>query len=72
MKRKETLVDLLDALWNRSSALLSMQIDIEDGDFECAMDSHFGYLYWNDEVFRLLRLFCNELDELMNAVLGFA
>lgn len=53
-KEDDTLIDLLDAMWNRAQSLLMMQIDIEDNDFQCAMENHFEYLYWNDEVSRLL------------------
>jgi hypothetical protein len=47
------MIDLLDALWNRSGALLAMQLDIENGDFEDAMQAQFDYLYWSDEFIRL-------------------
>lgn len=53
MKRKTTLVDLLDAMYNRQGALLMMQVEIEDGDFQYAMENHFEYLYWGDEVTRM-------------------
>ena len=57
MKKKDTLVDLLDADWNRAAALLTMQQDIEAGDFMLAMESQLHFLYWDDEVNRLLHEF---------------
>lgn len=53
MKNKKTLIDLLDAEWNKAGALLMMQIHIEDWQFEFAMESQFEYLYWHDEWCRL-------------------
>jgi len=45
---KNDLVTLLDAEWQKSCALLMMQVHIEDWQFEFAMESQFEYLYWND------------------------
>ena len=53
-KEDNTFIGLLDAMWNRAQSLLMMQIDIEDMDFQCAMENQFEYLYWCDEVKRLL------------------
>ena len=51
--KKEGLVDLLYAEWQRSCALLMMQNSIEAGEFDEAMGHQFEYLYWTDEVERL-------------------
>ena len=48
MRNKQTLIDFLDAEWQRSCALLMMQVHIEDWQFEFAMDAQLEYLYWND------------------------
>ena len=53
MTKKTTLVDLLDAWWQRQGALLMMQVDIDAGDFDYAMETQFEYLYWSDEWARL-------------------
>lgn len=70
MKRKETLVDLLDALFQRSAALLMMQVDIESGEFTYAMSGQFEYLYWMDETIRLFNKFRAEHLVLINALEG--
>lgn len=46
--KKETLFDLLDAESHKAYSLENMQLDIENGDFVCAMHSHLEYLYWTD------------------------
>ena len=51
--RKETLIDLLAAESSKASALLLMQVGIENEDFEMAIGYQFEYLYWCDEVTRL-------------------
>jgi hypothetical protein len=51
--KKEGLVDLLHAEWQRSCALLMMQNSIEEGDYECAVGCQVEYLYWHDECERL-------------------
>lgn len=53
MKKKTTLIDLLDAEFNRDNCLLGMALDIENGDFEYAMCAQFDYLYWCDVVEQL-------------------
>ncbi len=51
--KKDDLIALLDAEWQKACALLNMQLDIDGGDFEYAMESQFEYLYWHDEWSRL-------------------
>ena len=53
MTQDNSFIGLLDAMCHRQTALLLMQMDIENGDFNYAMENHFEYLYWNDEVKRL-------------------
>jgi hypothetical protein len=53
MKQDNSFIGLLDAMWQRQCALLMMQVNIEDDDFERAMEDQFEYLYWMDEVKRL-------------------
>lgn len=48
MKKKTTLIDLLDAEWERESCLLALALDIEAGDFAWAIYSQLNYLYWCD------------------------
>ena len=55
MKQDNSFIGLLDAMSNKASALLLMQIDVENGDFDYAMENHFEYLYWHDEFQRLYR-----------------
>jgi hypothetical protein len=54
MAQDNSFIRFLDALFSRQGALFSMQYCIGEGDFESAMDYHFDYLYWDDEVKRLL------------------
>lgn len=46
--KKENLIDLLDAYWQQSCALLMMQVHIEDWQFVYAMEAQLEYLYWDD------------------------
>jgi len=46
--KKDCLVTFLDAEWQKSCALLMMQVHIEDWQFEFAMEAQLEYLYWND------------------------
>lgn len=53
MEQDNSFIRFLDALFSRQGALFSMQYCIEEKDFDYAMDYHFDYLYWDDEVKRL-------------------
>ena len=53
MSKESGLVGLLDAELCRGTALLRMQISIEEGVFDAAMMRQFEYLYWHDECERL-------------------
>jgi len=68
--KKEGLVDLLHAEWQRSCALLMMQNSIEEGDYECAVGCQVEYLYWHDEFNRLYRLHSKEYWGIRMAALG--
>ena len=68
--KKESLVNLLDAEWQKAHALLTMQLDIENGDFERAMRCQFEYLYWHDEAIRLMKGFRDERWDLVLRVHG--
>ena len=70
MKRKETLIDLLSAEWHKSRALLSMQVWIDDGEYEDAMEMQFEYLYWCDEWVRLADKFGSKRWQLLLLVHG--
>jgi len=71
MKRKETLVNLLDAVFQRNAALLMMQVDIESGEFTHAMSGQFEYLYWNDKVIRLSGRHGPALTKLLSSIWGY-
>lgn len=60
MKKKETLIDLLDAESNKTTALWSMQREIEYANYGEAMHYQFMYLYWCDEWARLYKKFTAE------------
>ncbi len=68
--KKEGLVDLLHAEWQRSCALLMMQNSIEEGDYECAVGCQVEYLYWHTEFIELLEKNHEEYLALRVAVVG--
>ncbi len=49
MKKNESLTTLLDIEWQRSCALLMMQIHIEDWQFEYAIEAQLEFLYLTDK-----------------------
>ena len=70
MSKESGLVGLLDAELCRGTALLRMQISIEEGVFDAAMMRQFEYLYWNDEFIELLEKNHEEYLALRVAALG--
>jgi len=70
MKKESGMVQLLDAEWHRSCALLMVQVSIEAGEFDEAMGCQFEYLYWHDEFIELLDEHHNEWWQLKLAALG--
>jgi glutathionyl-hydroquinone reductase len=71
--KKDDLIALLDAEWQKSCALLMMQVHIEDWQFEYAMDAQLDYLYWceiaadlymkNDDDYWSLRNLTGEFED---------
>jgi hypothetical protein len=69
-KEKETLLDLLYALYNRSKTLVMMQECINEGNFDYAIWAQLEYLYQSDEVLRLFPKHARQLDELLCNIYG--
>ena len=70
MKKESELVDLLNAEWQRALRLACMQVSIEAGEFDEAMNYQIEYLYWRDEFDELYKENCDGYWALRFAVLG--
>lgn len=68
MEQDNSFIRFLDALFSRQGALFSMQYCIEEKDFDFAMDYHFDYLYWDDEVKRLLEQHIDKYLKLIHSL----
>lgn len=69
-KESSGLVKTLHADMHRSILLGAMQVHIEHGEWQEAMEAQLNYLYWNDEFIELLEKNHEEYLALRVAVLG--
>lgn len=68
--KKETVVDLMHALVQRSIWLMTMQMDINNYCPEEAMEAQLEYLYWTDEISRMFPKHGDDLVALVASAMG--
>lgn len=70
MKQKKAYRHLLVADMHRAICLGSMQLEIEQGNFDAAMRCQLSYLYWYDEFDRLYKKYKDKHLKLITDIHG--